>query len=67
MLAQLTVIERGAWSFDDLSGSPSVRFGHTHSWSDIFPYGRSAAHFAHASRHYEVDDQVKCWRTLQTD
>jgi spermidine synthase len=57
-LLSLLVTERVAWSFRRPIGVVVAAL-----WAIFivglifFPYGRAAAHFAHASRPYEVDDQ----------
>jgi spermidine synthase len=57
-LLSLLVIERAAWSFRKSFAIVVVAL-----WTMLiaglifFPYGRAEAHFAHASRPYEVDDQ----------
>jgi spermidine synthase len=57
-LLSLLVIERAAWSFRRPVGIIVIAL-----WAILilglafFPYGRAEAHFAHASRPYEVDEQ----------
>ncbi len=57
-LLSLLVTERAAWSFRRPIGTVV-----TVLWAILilglvfFPYGRAGAHFAHASRPYQVDDQ----------
>ena len=57
-LLSLLVTEGAAWSFRRPVGIAVVAL-----WAILilglifFPYGRAAAHFAHASRPYEVDDR----------
>jgi spermidine synthase len=57
-LLSLLVIERAAWSFRRSAGIIVTAL-----WATLilvlifFPYGRAEAHFAHASRPYEVDEQ----------
>ena len=57
-LLSLLLTERAAWSFRRPVGIIVVAL-----WAILilglifFPYGRAEAHFAHASRPYEVDDQ----------
>ncbi len=57
-LLSLFVTERAAWSFRRPVGITVISL-----WAVLifglmfFPYGRAAAHFAHASRPYEIDDQ----------
>jgi len=57
-LLSLFVTERAAWSFRRPVGIIVIGL-----WTILifglifFPYGRAAAHFAHASRPYELDDQ----------
>ena len=57
-LLSLVVTERAAWSLRRPIGIVVAAL-----WAILilglifFPYGRAAAHFAHASRPYEVDDQ----------
>jgi spermidine synthase len=57
-LLSLLVTERAAWSFRRPIGIVVAAL-----WAILilglifFPYGRAEAHFAHASRPYEVDDQ----------
>jgi spermidine synthase len=57
-LLSLLVIERQAWSFRRPIGIIVIAL-----WAILilslvfFPYGRAEAHFAHASRPYEVDEQ----------
>ncbi|HEX3419837.1 MAG TPA: hypothetical protein VHT01_01270, partial [Candidatus Udaeobacter sp.] len=57
-LLSLLVIKRAAWSFRRPVGIIVIAL-----WALLilglvfFPYGRSEAHFAHASRPYEVDEQ----------
>ena len=57
-LLSLLVIERAAWSFRRPVGIIFFAL-----WAILivglvfFPYGRAEAHFAHASRPYEVDEQ----------
>jgi spermidine synthase len=58
-LLSLLVTERAAWSFRRPMGIVAVAA----LWAILilglvfFPYGRAGAHFAHASRPYEVNDQ----------
>jgi len=57
-LLSLLVIEREAWSFRRPVGIILVALWAILILSLIFfPYGRAEAHFAHASRPYEVDEQ----------
>ena len=57
-LLSLLVLERAAWSFRQPVGIIVIGL-----WAVLilglifFPYGRAEAHFAHASRPYEVDEQ----------
>ena len=57
-LLSLLVTERAAWSLRRPGGITVVSL-----WAVLipgvifFPYGRAAAHFTHASRPYEIDDQ----------
>jgi hypothetical protein len=57
-LLSLMVTERAAWSFRRPVGITVIAL-----WAMLimgvifFPYGRAAAHFAHASRPYELDGQ----------
>src|SRR5262249_14243095 len=57
-LLSLVVIERAAWSIRRPVGiTIVVLWGMLILGLVFFPYGRAEAHFAHASRPYEVDEQ----------
>jgi spermidine synthase len=57
-LLSLLLIERAAWSFRRPAGITVVTLWITLLLGlVVFPYRRTEAHFAHASRPYEVDEQ----------